>query len=144
MESIVITFPTGNAVQAKLMTDREPALTADLAKRLAAPQEMICNHAVSAGKIFDAYLRPAQEPTPVVIGQHPVSFSDLAAGDIVWDGEKLRVVYGECAQPGIAGCVVAKTEATAAFEKDCKYIWYDIYREHTVSAITVAREEVGK
>lgn len=140
MKNILITFPAGQVVKASLLVEQEPQLTNDLLGKLATPIELVCNHAVSAGKIFDAYMRPAKEPVPAVQGNCPVAYADLSAGDLLWDGEKLSVVYGDVMQPGTAGCVIGKTEVTADFEKACMGIWYDIYREHNISVITIAEE----
>lgn len=140
MKNILIVFPTGERVKAALLPEQERELVSDFAEKLSSPLELVCNHAVSAGKIFDAYMRPPQEPAAVRKGAHPVAYAELEKGDLLWDGEKLRVVYGEVAQPGTAGCVIGKAEVSDEFEKACMSIWYDIYREHKISVISVMGE----
>lgn len=143
MKKIEIVFPDKSKISAAVLTEQEPDLAADLREKLSGPVELICDHAVSAGQIFDAYIRPAAEPAACPLGKNPVSFSELVPGDVLWDGEKLSVVYGDVPQPGEAGCVVAKIDADPAFQKACMNIWYDIYREHTGSVITVSWVDAG-
>ena len=140
MKHIVLTFPTGIAVKAEVLAS-EHDLAADLLGRLEKTQELVCNHLVTAGKIFDAYMRPDKEPVAAPKGNHPVAYQKLASGDILWDGEKLSVVYGELNLPGTAGCVVAHVNPDAAFDKACKFVWYDLFREHTVTLITASKED---
>ena len=141
MKKVTLTFPTGLRVQASIMVEREPALAADFLGKLAnGPQTLVCNHAVCAGKIFDAYMRYDSNPTQAIAGQCPVTYAQLTSGDLLWDGEKLSVVYGEVMQPGTAGCVIGKADNGPVFDKACLNVWYDIYREHTVSMITIAEE----
>lgn len=140
MKNIVIIFPTGERVRATLLPDQEKELVSDFAEKISSPLELVCNHSVSAGKIFDAYMRPTQEPVSLPKGANPVVYAELEKGDLLWDGEKLRVVYGEVMQPGAAGCVIGKAEVTDKFEKACMSVWYDIYREHEISVISVVGE----
>lgn len=141
MKKLAIMFPDKSKITATLLEEQEPCLAGDLWEKLSRPLVLICDHAVSAGRIFDAYIRPGKEPAAQPGGERPVEFQELASGDILWDGEKLSVVYGPVPQPGIAGCVVAKAEASPSFESACMNIWYDIYREHIGSAVTVSRAE---
>ena len=140
MKNIVITFQGGQTVKATILVDQEPELAANFLDKLKEPVELICNHAVSAGKIFDAYARPSREPIAVLKGNHLVDYANLVAGDILWDGEKLSVVYGDVMQPGTAGCVIGKAAVDLLFEKACMSVWNDIYREHRVSVITISEE----
>lgn len=140
MKNILITFPTGERVKAALFPDQERELVSDFTEKLSSPLELVCNHSVSAGKIFDAYMRPPKERIAVRKGVHPVVYAELERGDLLWDGERLRVVYGEVAQPGTAGYVIGKAEISGEFEKACMSVWYDIYREHKMSVISVMGE----
>ena len=140
MKKISISFPANLTVRASLLTEQEPVLVENVLSKLATPQKFVCNHSVSAGKIFDAYMRPAEEPAEKPKGNRLISASELHSGDILWDGEKLSVVYGDVVQPGVLGCVIGHAEVNPVFDKACLNIWYDIYREHSVSVITVAEE----
>ena len=140
MKKISISFPANLTVRASLLTEQEPVLVENLLSKLATPQKFVCNHSVSAGKIFDAYMRPPEEPAEKPKGNRLTSASELHSRDILWDGEKLSVVYGDVVQPGVLGCVIGHAEVNPAFDKACLNIWYDIYREHSVSVITVAEE----
>lgn len=141
MKNVSITFSAGLRVRINIIEGQEPELVADLLKKLSnGPRTMICNHAVCAGRIFDAYMRYDREPAQGITGRCPMPYAQLTSGDILWDGERLRVVYGEVTQPGTAGYVIGKAEAGPVFEKACMNVWYDIYREHTVSVITIAEE----
>lgn len=140
MKKISISFSDGLVVQASLLTEQEPDLVENLLSKLIAPQKFVCNHLVSAGKIFDAYMRPSEEPIAKPTGKNTVTACELHSGDILWDGEKLSIVYGDVVQPGMIGCVIGRAEVTPVFDKACLNVWYDIYREHKVSIITVAEE----
>lgn len=139
MKKLAIIFPDRSKIDALLLEEQEPCLADNLWEKLSQPLDLVCDHAVSAGRIFDAYIRPEKEPSVQPKGEHPAEFQELLPGDILWDGEKLSVVYGAVPQPGVAGCVVARTEMSPAFENACMNIWYDIYREHIGSVITVSK-----
>ena len=141
MKNISISFPTGEVVKAVIDTEKEKELAADFLTRLGTAGEFICNHSVSAGCIFDAYMRPLSEPVKKISSKNAIPYEDLSAGNLLWDGEKLSVVYGEVMEPETSGTVIGNIETTGDFERACKSIWYNTYREHELSTITVSKED---
>lgn len=59
---------------------------------------------------------------------------------LVNKNKEIMLLYGDVVQPGVLGCVIGHAEVNPVFDKACLNIWYDIYREHSVSVITVAEE----
>ncbi len=141
MRNISIAFPTGEIVRVNIDTEEEPELAADFLNRIGEAEEFICNHSLSAGCIFDAYMRPSSEPAEKVIGRNFIQYENLSSGDILWDGEKLSVVYGEVMKPVGKGTVIGRIGNKEGFEKACKNIWYNTYREHVLSTIIVSKGE---
>lgn len=141
MEKVTVVFSADLQVAVDILTEREQEMAAHFLKTLSdRPQVLVCNHPVSAGEMFDAYLRFPREPVQELKGAKPVSYTELEAGDVLWDGEKLSVVYGQVMQPGTAGYVIGKADTSDAFQRGCLKIWNDFYREHTVSTITITKE----
>ena len=52
----------------------------------------------------------------------------------------LPVLFGGVLAALLAGAVIGKAEVGPEFEKACKYVWFDLFREHRVSVITVNKE----
>ena len=141
MEKVAVVFSTDLKVMVTILTEREPEISEHFLKALSdKPQVLVCNHPVSAGKMFDAYLRFPYEPVQKLQGARPVAYAELENGDVLWDGEKLSIVYGEVMQPGVAGYVIGKADTSDDFQRGCLKIWNDFYREHTVSTITITKE----
>lgn len=139
MSSITLQFPGKQVIRAELLQEQEPALVKDFLQAVGSGVQMVCNHSVCEGQIFDAYPRFSAEPPAKVEGGRTEK-AQLSAGDLLWDGEKLTVVYGDVYAPGTAGAVIGKAEVGPEFEKACKYVWFDLFREHRVSVITVNKE----
>ena len=139
MSSVKLQFPTKQEVKIRLFEEQEPGLVEDFLKTVGREIQMVCNHLVCAGEIFDAYPRFSAEASVKDVGEKTEN-SQLTAGDVLWDGEKMTIVYGDVYAPGTAGTIIGKAEADKEFIKACKSIWFDLFREHRVSVITVSKE----
>ena len=148
-KKIRISFPNGTVVKAALWEEQEPELTKSLwefAENHKFP--LVCHSTLSTGGSFPAFIRPSRSPNTTShlanpVGRHKIGYTSLKAGDLLWSGTKLYVVYGFCTEPSIAGAVTARVddEDMAKYIEACIDVWNHTYYYHKLATIDVKREE---
>ncbi|MDY3282525.1 hypothetical protein [Dysosmobacter sp.] len=148
MKKIKLTFPNGTAVLATLLEEEEPELSASLWEFAEDPEPLICHNTLSTGFSFPAFRRPSRSPNTEShlanpIGRNKVGYTSLKAGDLLWSGTKLYVVYGFCTEPSIAGAVTARVdpEYLDLLIKAGEDVWNHTYYYHKLAVLNVSREE---
>lgn len=147
MRKIDLTFPNGTVVKATLLEAEEPELCESLWEFAEDPEPLICHNTLSTGFSFPAFRRPSRSPNTEThlanpVGRHKVGYTSLKAGDLLWSGTKLYVVYGFCTEPSIAGAVTARVDEEYMDEliKAGEDVWNYTYLYHKLAVLKVKRE----
>ena len=148
MDKIKITFPSGVSVRATLQRDVEPELAESLWQKIATPQRGIPHVTVSTGDSFSLFFRaPYDAPKKAgtlraPIGNHVLYYTELHAGDLLWNNLKMYCAYGPCTEPGLVGAVTARVAEgdLEPFEAACRDVWQYTYSLHRLALLRAARE----
>ena len=147
MKKMKLTFPNGTFVIGTLKEQEEPELSESLWNFGKSPEKLICHNTLSTGYAYGAYSRPTRSPIEAgfmgrPVGNCPVSYTNVRAGEIVWTGNRMFVSYGKCTEPGVVGAVtmVIDPEYMDAFIKGSYDVWMHTYSYHKLAVITVERE----
>lgn len=148
MKKIKLIFPNGAEVKAALWEKEEPELCESLWDFAKEEQSLICHNTLSTGFSFPAFRRPSRSPNTEShlanpIGRNKVGYTKLKAGNLLWSGTKLYVVYGFCTEPSIAGAITAQVdeEDMETFIKAGEDVWNHTYFFHKLAVLKVKREE---
>ena len=148
MEKIKITFPSGVSVRASLLRDAEPELAESLWQTLEEPQKGITHVTVSTGDSFRLFFRPLVEPPETAgtlrapIGNHRLFYTELEAGNLLWNNIKMYFCYGPCTEPGLVGAQVAQVdpEDMDTYKRECEEVRNHTYFYHKLAIVRVERE----
>ena len=149
MDKIKITFPSGVSVRATLQRDVEPELAESLWQKIATPQRGIPHVTVSTGDSFSLFFRaPYDAPKKAgtlraPIGNHVLYYTELHAGDLLWNNLKMYCAYGPCTEPGLVGAKVAEVdpEDMETYKRECEDVRNHHFFYHTLAILTVERVE---
>ena len=148
MRKIIFHYPNGATVVGTLKDVEEPELSDSLWNFLEQPQRFICHNNLSTGYSYGAHSRPTRSPGKIgfmgsPIGNHPVSYTEVHAGEMVWTGTRFFIAYGKCTEPGIMGAITVKIdpEYMDAFVEASHDIWRHTYEYHKLAVITAERGE---
>lgn len=109
MDKIKVTFASGVSVRATLLRDKEPELAESLWQKLETKQKGITHVTVSTGDSFSLFFRPLVEPPKMAgtlrapIGNRRLFYTELEAGNLLWNNIKMYFCYGPCTEPGLVG-----------------------------------------
>lgn len=147
MKKMKIAFPNGMEVIGTLQEKEEPELSESLWNFAENGAKLICHNTLSTGYAYGAYSRPTRSPIEAgfmgrPVGNDPLSYTKIQAGQIVWTGNRMFVSYGPCTEPGIVGAVTLTIdpEYMEAFKKASDDIWLHTYSYHKLAIITVERQ----
>lgn len=148
MEKIKITFPSGVSVRATLLRDAEPELAESLWQKLETQQKGITHVTVSTGDSFSLFFRPLREPPATAgtlrapIGNHRLFYTELEAGNLLWNNIKMYFCYGPCTEPGLVGAQVAQVdpEDMETYKRECEEVRNHTYFYHKLAVVKVERE----
>ena len=107
-----VTFASGVSVRATLLRDKEPELAESLWQKLETKQKGITHVTVSTGDSFSLFFRPLVEPPKMAgtlrapIGNRRLFYTELEAGNLLWNNIKMYFCYGPCTEPGLVGAQV--------------------------------------
>lgn len=148
MKKIQLSFPNGAVVKATLLESEEPELCESLWDFAKEEEPLICHNTLSTGFSFPAFRRPSRSPNTEThlanpVGRNKIVYTSLKAGNLLWSGTKLYVVYGFCTEPSIAGAVTAQVDEDCmdAFIKAGEDVWHHTYFFHKLAVMKVKRED---
>ena len=149
MRKLKMTFPNGFVAHATILTDREPKCSEDMWEFFKVPKRLICHHTISTGNVIVCHDRPPRHPVPsgsqiAPLGEHPLHYTCIQAGNIVWKGWAINVAYGPSTEPASTGGPLIATvdeDCFKGFLDACKDVWYHTYLYHKLAVLTVEREE---
>ena len=149
MDKIKVTFASGVSVRATLLRDKEPELAESLWQKLETKQKGITHVTVSTGDSFSLFFRPLVEPPKMAgtlrapIGNRRLFYTELEAGNLLWNNIKMYFCYGPCTEPGLVGAQVAQIdpEDMDTFKSECEEVSNHTYFYHQLEVVSVERDE---
>jgi hypothetical protein len=146
VRKIKFSYPNGATIIGTLQDETEPELSDNLWNYLEKPQRFICHNNLSTGYSYGAHSRPSRHPGKIgfmgsPIGNHPVSYTQVNAGEMVWTGTRFFIAYGKCTEPGIMGAITVKVdpEYMKDFIEASHNVWLHTYEFHKLAVIEAER-----